>query len=37
MPPDSTGWAAKWAGGSGLVTVALVSPLGDTAILLPSH
>lgn len=39
MPADPTGWAPKWAAGSGLVMVALVSLLGeaDSAILLPGH
>lgn len=39
MPADLIGWAPKWAAGTGLVMVALVSPLceADSAILLPSH
>lgn len=29
MPADPTGWATKWAGGSGLGVVALVLSLGE--------
>lgn len=37
MLADPTGWAPRWAGGCGLVMVALVSLVGEagSAILLP--